>query len=902
MHHRSNINHRIQQQQQQSFRMNGGTLRRLNNDELSIICSFLEDEMMIYKRVYNTISHRKQNELLVGNVIVGFIDIQSNNNEKLKNDNLYYSNLSLLYTKLANFSNIYCVGGREPVELHDGVRIVLNTLYKQDYDDNSEWSDWSYLTELNVTELMENCDTPLNPEIRNGVEATEFNIHRADDEEYDHKYKKWVPKFLKSIRGSISQYLVSNNTELKPYRFNIYGTGSYVKSHVDNPAETSLEWQNMIGTLIVCLPSKHKGGEWYIKSGTTETLYDFSEHSEQYIQWIAFFGDCVQEMKPVTEGHQIVATYSIMRKHRRENPIEHRKDYHKVKSVQVKCGSDSLRQQALLDDLISRLEQRNETIGILLCHKYVHNKLARSNLKGSDSILYEGLSANSNFDVELIQTIFENTSKKQEKYYYSSDDPDFDIDDYRVPPVELEQLVYRFTEQDLQQHSCSVDSKIPFIMSVSGVTADMLDSDIYFTNLYELDNPTKVKLYQTSAIIVKPRVSQCILEPPQKKIRVESIEDIYCIDLELDRTEWRTIATAMKDPVQIYKEIYPHVKKFTKSFDDSALFTGQVVNFNSNSNSYDQYCRDVTTLVNTIHSQNNYCFGGREKITGNSTYKLKVNSHEFDIQHLNIQQLVETIEFYSNVTDFNFCLKTKDGNTPDFIHQIEYYIQKYLMTDVYMTEYRLTIYGPGCNVDAPVNLGNLQNLVGYVLVCLPLKHSGGQLHVRSGDKETIFDFSNHSEIEDEIQWAAFLSDCIHDVKSVIAGCKFTVVYAIIKSGAQKERIDPGSLTTIDFKYYDNKDRHSLLIRQLCSLISHHNEPLGIILCDTYTTDVCRSSLKGYDSMFIFHTLCHRVESTSVQSGTKLKMNTTMVVDMIYMCIKPLQSLLFQKLMKQRLSG
>jgi hypothetical protein len=43
---------------------------------------------------------------------------------------------------------------------------------------------------------------------------------------------------------------------LLPYKINVYGEGGFFKRHVDSPRDV----KNMIGTLVVCLPSEHEGG------------------------------------------------------------------------------------------------------------------------------------------------------------------------------------------------------------------------------------------------------------------------------------------------------------------------------------------------------------------------------------------------------------------------------------------------------------------------------------------------------------------------------------------------------------------------------------------------------------------------------------------------------------------
>jgi hypothetical protein len=45
---------------------------------------------------------------------------------------------------------------------------------------------------------------------------------------------------------------------------------------------------------------KHTGGELIISHGELSHTFDFSEYSKDKIQWAAFYGDCIHEVKPVT--------------------------------------------------------------------------------------------------------------------------------------------------------------------------------------------------------------------------------------------------------------------------------------------------------------------------------------------------------------------------------------------------------------------------------------------------------------------------------------------------------------------------------------------------------------------------------------------------------------------------
>ena len=68
---------------------------------------------------------------------------------------------------------------------------------------------------------------------------------------------------------------------------------------------------------------------------------------------------------------------------------------------------------------------------------------------------------------------------------------------------------------------------------------------------------------------------------------------------------------------------------------------------------------------------------------------------------------------------------------------------------------------------------------GSLLVALPCHHEGGQLVVRHADQCTTFDWSTSSsqgKTSSAVQWAAFYSDCEHEVKEVTEGHRITLTY------------------------------------------------------------------------------------------------------------------------------
>lgn len=60
-----------------------------------------------------------------------------------------------------------------------------------------------------------------------------------------------------------------------------------------------------------------------------------------------------------------------------------------------------------------------------------------------------------------------------------------------------------------------------------------------------------------------------------------------------------------------------------------------------------------------------------------------------------------------------------------------------------------------------------------LVVCFPAAHTGGELMVRHDGREVMFDWSEDNQ---QIQWAAFYSDCEHEVLPVTSGYRLTITY------------------------------------------------------------------------------------------------------------------------------
>ncbi|KGO55244.1 Oxoglutarate/iron-dependent dioxygenase [Penicillium expansum] len=89
--------------------------------------------------------------------------------------------------------------------------------------------------------------------------------------------------------------------------------------------------------------------------------------------------------------------------------------------------------------------------------------------------------------------------------------------------------------------------------------------------------------------------------------------------------------------------------------------------------------------------------------------------------------------------------------------------------------YKLNVYsGPSGLFRQHVDTPRSQNQIGSLVVCLPSHFKGGNLVVRHEGKQVVFDWSYQST--STIQWAAFYSDCEHEIKTITEGERITLTY------------------------------------------------------------------------------------------------------------------------------
>jgi len=124
---------------------------------------------------------------------------------------------------------------------------------------------------------------------------------------------------------------------------------------------------------------------------------------------------------------------------------------------------------------------------------------------------------------------------------------------------------------------------------------------------------------------------------------------------------------------------------------------------------------------------------------------------------------------------WEYALALSGGSRSEgFLMTILIHIQQAFNQKLNAMPYKLNVYGEGGffkpHRDTPVDS---KRSVATLVICLPSKFEGGEFIVqRKNSKIKVFDWAKHSGDENVIQWAAFFTDCVHEVKPVTKGNEF----------------------------------------------------------------------------------------------------------------------------------
>jgi hypothetical protein len=91
------------------------------------------------------------------------------------------------------------------------------------------------------------------------------------------------------------------------YKLLVYDTGGFFLAHRDTE-----KTGGMFGTLVVVLPSEHRGGELVLRHAGREVVVDMAGGEISEVKLAAFYADCEHEVRPIMAGNRVCLVYNLV--------------------------------------------------------------------------------------------------------------------------------------------------------------------------------------------------------------------------------------------------------------------------------------------------------------------------------------------------------------------------------------------------------------------------------------------------------------------------------------------------------------------------------------------------------------------------------------------------------------
>lgn len=184
--------------------------------------------------------------------------------------------------------------------------------------------------------------------------------------------KSWAATFdalLQQVAAGLGCEGMAVSAEL--YKLLIYDRGGFFQVHRDTEKAGG-----MFGTLVVVLPSAHRGGELVLRHAGREVVVDLGGGEISEVKFAAFYADCEHEVRPITEGNRVCLIYNL---------IQQRGGKAKGESL---CAPDYENQIAAAAELLAENLSGagvSAKIAWLLEHQYSPDGLSFAGLKAADA-------------------------------------------------------------------------------------------------------------------------------------------------------------------------------------------------------------------------------------------------------------------------------------------------------------------------------------------------------------------------------------------------------------------------------------------------------------------------------------------------------------------------------------
>lgn len=125
--------------------------------------------------------------------------------------------------------------------------------------------------------------------------------------------RRWEQGFAALLERVTEALGVEGPVAAELYKLLVYEEGGFFLDHRDTE-----KLPGMFATLVLALPTEFEGGALLVRHRGEEHRFDLRPEEPGEIGVAAFYADCVHAVEPVTRGHRVILTYSLLRRGRRK--------------------------------------------------------------------------------------------------------------------------------------------------------------------------------------------------------------------------------------------------------------------------------------------------------------------------------------------------------------------------------------------------------------------------------------------------------------------------------------------------------------------------------------------------------------------------------------------------------
>jgi 2OG-Fe(II) oxygenase superfamily len=187
-----------------------------------------------------------------------------------------------------------------------------------------------------------------------------------------------VGRLVEIVAKKLNVACGSENVTAELYKLLLCEEGAFFLPHQDGE-----KVDGMFGTLMICLPSKHTGGEIHLSHEGRHLIFSTSNMSDLEYSCAAWYSDVVHEVKPITSGYRLVLIYNLVQGS--SGPI-----------TTAASRTDSKSRLKMVLSQWSAICNRDypgipRILAYKLSYKYSISSLSFNTLKGSDNVKFQHL-------------------------------------------------------------------------------------------------------------------------------------------------------------------------------------------------------------------------------------------------------------------------------------------------------------------------------------------------------------------------------------------------------------------------------------------------------------------------------------------------------------------------------